>query len=509
MAGITAAGTGSGIDVESLITQLMAAEKTPLTKLATKESTLQSKISLIGQFKSVVSSVQSAAAGLQNLGKLNGIKATLGNSSALSVTASNTASTASYSVDVLKLAKNQQIVSQAEKFTSASKVLVAKNGEATAAAMITINFGTVTETGGVKSFAADSARQQQISVSAGDDGEISLQDVADAINGGDYGVKASLISDKTGSVRLSLTGDDTGSENAFKIDVAATSGTADPVFSYLNFNPETSSNFDIPAGGAAQDSVMKLNGVEITRASNTIDDAVEGLTFTLKATTIPDGSEASTPTSLAVKRDSSTISTQLKAFVDAYNQLANAIKNTTSYNAETKTAGALQGDSTIRSMQNQMRAMIGKAFGNGSGSIRTLSDLGVSFQKDGTLALDSTKLGKAVENDLDGVIGFFGAFDQTTSTVAPEASQDGFGYQMEQLAKGMLADNGLIDSRLDGLNKTIKDIEKQYVRVESRLVQVEKRYRAQFTAMDTSVSNMQGLSSYITQLQNMMTSSSS
>lgn len=510
MTGITATGTGSGIDVESLVTQLMAAEKTPLTKLATKESTLQSKISMIGQFKSLVSSVQTAASNLQNLSKLNGIKATLGSSSAVSVTAGNTAGEANYSVDVLQLASGQQIVSQAGKFTSASETLVAKSGETTAAAMVTINFGTVTETDGVKSFAADASRLQQISVQAGDDGEISLQEVADAINGGDYGVKASLISDKTGSVRLSLTGEDTGAENAFKIDVAVTSGTENAHFSNLNFDPSKAGvNFDIPSGGVAQDSVMKLNGVEVTRASNTIDDAVEGLTFTLKATTIPTGSTVSTPTSLAVKRDSSAISTQLQSFVTAYNTLATAIKNTTSYDATTKTAGALQGDSMIRSMQNQMRSMLSKAFGDGSGSIRTLSDLGVSFQKDGTLALDSSKLSKAVENDLDGVIGFFGAFDQTSSSTAPETSKNGFGYQVEQLAKSMLADDGLIDSKLDGLNKTVKDIEKQYERIESRLVLVEKRYRAQFTAMDTAVANMQGLSSYVTQLLNMSSDSSS
>ena len=163
----------------------------------------------------------------------------------------------------------------------------------------------------------------------------------------------------------------------------------------------------------------------------------------------------------------------------------------------------------IRSMQNQMRSMLSKAFGDGSGSIRTLSDLGVSFHKDGTLALDSSKLSKAVENDLDGVIGFFGAFDQTSSSTAPETSKNGFGYQVEQLAKSMLADDGLIDSKLDGLNKTVKDIEKQYERIESRLVLVEKRYRAQFTAMDTAVANMQGLSSYVTQLLNMSSDSSS
>lgn len=504
MAGITAAGTGSGIDVESLITKLMAAEKTPLTKLATKEAAVQSKISLIGQFKSLISNLQTSASNLQNLGKLNGIKATVGNANAATVTATNEASAATYSLDVLQLAKNQQITSVADKFAAASDVLVEKDGETAAEATITLNFGTVKD----GSFNADTARKQEITVKANSDGTITLQNVADAINGGDYGVKASLIKDKTGSVRLSLTGDDTGAENAFKIDVAATAGTAQTKFAYLNFDPSQAST-SFKTAQAAIDSQISLNGVDISRATNTIDDAVDGLTFTLKATTIPSGSETSTATTVTVARDSSAIATQLKTFVDAYNQLANAIKSTTSYDATTKTAGALQGDSTIRSLQNQLRSFIGGAFGDGSNSTKTLSGLGIAFQKDGTLALDSTKLSKAVESDLDGVIEFLGAFDQTSSTVAPESSKDGFAYKLEQLTKGFLADDGLIDSKLDGLNKTVKDIEKQYERVESRLVVVEKRYRAQFTAMDTAVANMQNLGGYITQLLNMNNNSSS
>ena len=253
---------------------------------------------------------------------------------------------------------------------------------------------------------------------------------------------------------------------------------------------------------------MRLNGVDITRATNTINDAVDGLTFTLNATTIPAGSETSTSTTLAVQRDSTAIATQLKVFVDAYNQLASAIKTTTSYNADSKTGGVLQGDSTIRGIQAQLRSLITSAFGDGTGSISTLSDLGVAFQKDGTLALDSSKLGKAVENDLDGVIGFFGAFDQTVSSMAPEASKNGFAYKLEQLTKGMLADDGLIDSKLDGLNSSVKAIDKQYERVESRLEQIEKRYRAQFTAMDLTISQLQGVGSYVTQLLNMASESS-
>lgn len=509
MATITAAGVGSGIDIESLITSLMTAEQTPLTALSTKETKLQTKISQIGQFKSLVSSLQTAAENLQNLSNLSGIKATVGNTSALSVTTTNSAATASYSVDVLQLARAQQVVSSSGTFTSADNVLVASDAGVTTA-KITLNFGTVSGS----SFTADDDRMQEISIDAGTDGEITLQDVADAINSGDYGVSASLISDKTGSVRLSLTGNDTGAENAFAIDVSyldasgsAVTPTTTQALSKLAFDPsQTSSTLAIPTNGSAQDAKINLNGIEIIRSSNTIDDAVEGLTFNLTATTL-DSDGNSTATTLAVTRDSSAISTQLEAFVTAYNTLAKAISSTTSYNATTKTAGTLQGDSTIRGLQSQLRSLLGSAFGDGSNSTTTLNSLGITFQKDGTLKLDSSKLSTAVSNDLDGVFEFLGAFDQTTSTSAPASSKDGFAYKLATMTESILADNGLLDAKLDGLNRSVDLIENQRDRLNTRLEAIEKRYRAQFTAMDTAIASMQNLSSYVTQL--MATTSSS
>lgn len=386
MAGITAAGTGSGIDVESLITKLMASEKTPLSKLASKEAKIQSKISLIGQFKSLVSGLQSAAAGLQNLGKLSGIKATASDSNAVSVTATNKASPGSYSLDILQLAKNQQITSNSGKFTAAADVLVAKDGDVAAKATITLNFGSIAAVKDIdgavvgNNFVADAGRKQEITVNAGPDGEISLQDMADAINGGDYGVKASLIRDAAGSVRLSLVGSSIGAESAFKIDVAATAGVAQSKFDYFNFDPAQAST-SFTSSQLAVDSKFNLNGVEIVRSSNTISDAVDGLTFNLKATTIPSGSLVSVATNVTVSRDASAISTQLKVFVDAYNQLASAIKSSTNYDAATKTAGALQGDATIRSLQNQLRSFMSGQFGGEDNGIKSLSGLGVSFKK--------------------------------------------------------------------------------------------------------------------------------
>lgn len=511
--GITAIGTGSGIDIESLITKLMDAEKTSLTKLDTRETSLQSKISLIGQFKSLVYDLKAAGTKLQNLSNLNGIKTTVGNADALAVVAENNAAVGKYTVAVKQLAQSQQVVSNAGLFDKGADTVLVGATSGVATAKITLNFGTVGD-----SFVADSSRKQEISIEAGADGKITLQDVADAVNGGDYGVKASLINDGNG-VRLSLAGDDTGAENAFSVGVSYldSSGstmtpTTTPDLSKLAFDPKTGGTYSaIPEGSEAQNSIMTLNGVEITRSGNTVDDAVDGLAFDLLATTTTtvDGVETAKPTTVTIARDSSTISTQLQTFVDAYNQLASTISTNTTYDAKNKTGGALQGEASIRGLQNQFRSLLSQSFGENGSSVRTLSDLGISFQKDGTLALDSTKLKKTVTENLDDVIDFFGAFDQTSSTVVPEASKKGFAYQLEQLSKSLLADDGLINARLSGLNKSVEDIDDQRERINTRLESVEARYRAQFTAMDIAVANLQGLSGYVTQLLESTSSSSS
>lgn len=518
MAGITATGTGSGIDIEGLITKLMDAEKVSLTKLDTKKTALESKISSIGKFKSLIYDVQAAAAKMMNSGTLNGIKATVGNADAIAVVPDNTAASGSYMLDVLQLASAQRITSASGLgFTSASQKLV-ESSAGVATARISLSFGLVQESG----FAADATRNKTLDIKANANGEITLQNVADAINGGKYGVTASLITDKAGSVRLSLSGEKTGAENAFKLDVAYldasnqamsfvstdpdTGVTTDnsPKLSQLAFNPAATagSGFEMSTEGTAKDSKIKLNGVEISRAGNTLEDVIDGVAFDLKAVT-------TSTTTVTLKRDSGEITTQFKAFVDAYNALNAQIRSTTAFNASTKTAGELQGEAAIRGIQGQMRGLLAKNFGENGNSIRNLSGMGISFQKDGSLALSTTKLKNAVESNLDGVLGFLGAFDQTSSAVTPESSKDGFAYQLQNLTKSLLADGGLLNARIDGLNKTIEDITSQKTRVNTRLESVEKRYRAQFTAMDVAIASMKSVGDYVTQLLNMNNNSSS
>lgn len=526
MATITAAGSGSGIDIESLVTKLMAAESMPLSKLASKETKLQTKISAIGQFKSLISSLQSATSPLLNLSNVNGIAAKSSNTSAVTISAGNDAAAGGHSIDVYSLASTQRLISASGTFTGSKQNLASVTSGATttaaATATLTIKFGAWTE-GTPSTFAADATQSAvSIDIAAGTDGEITLADVRDAINSKSAGVSASIVNDTNGSARLVLNSTTTGAKGGFTVDLALKDSnnatlydsTAAPTettaFSGVVFN-QTTANAASPAmdlDTVAADAHIKFDGVSVYRASNTIKDLLDDVTLTLKGTTLGTDGTTSTAANLTLSRDSGTISTQLQSFVTAYNTLASTIKSSTSYDATTKVAGTLQGDATIVGLQSQLRSMLTASYGSSSDSIRTLSQLGVAFQKDGKLALDSTKLSDAVTRDLDGVVKFLGSFDQSTVSSAPTSSYTSFGYVLNKTLGGMASTDGLIASKLEGLNKSVDILEKRYDTLVTRLTAVEKRYRAKFTAMDTAISNMQGMSSYVSQLLSSTSSSS-
>ncbi|MDR3432234.1 MAG: flagellar filament capping protein FliD [Rouxiella aceris] len=499
MASVTSLGSGSGLDLEGLVTKLMASESIPLTQLQTKEATYTSQISNVGQFTSLVSSLQTSAEAMQDSSKVGGIKATSSNTSAFSVSATSAASVGTHSVDVLALAHGQQLVSNSGNFVSSTDAL-ASTSDAVADAKITFTFGTIGTDG---TLTADSSKTPlTVDVQPDSSGQITLQNVSDAINASGGSMTASLLTDTTGSTRLILTDSTTGANNAFSVSTALTkndgSTTTTAGFTKLDYQPGATS----PAyavGQAASDAHIKMDGVDVYRGSNTITDLLSNVTLTLTGSTIPSGSTISQSATLQISSDTSGISTLLNTFVTSYNNLQGAISTLAGYNATTKTGGPLQGDSMVLSLQNQLRSMLNNTFGSTGSSISTLTDLGISFQKDGTLALDSTKLSSAVANHLDQVQSFLGSYDKTTNVVTPDSAKTGFSYQLDQLTTNMLSSTGLIQSKINGLNQTVKTIDNQITQEQARLTQVEANYRAQFTALDTSIASMNATSSYLTQ----------
>lgn len=237
-----------------------------------------------------------------------------------------------------------------------------------------------------------------------------LQGIRDAINKANFGVTASIVSDgSTGTpFHLVLNSSATGANSNMKITLTGDGADpADPaVVALLAYDPAGVQNLSQKT--AAQDTKAVVNGIPVTSGSSSITGALEGISLTANKI----GSA-----SLTVARDTSTLTTSINGFVKAYNDLNNQIKGLNGYNAETKTGGVLLGDSTVQTLQTQLRKQLTSAITGLEGSkLTSLSQVGIAFQKDGSLALDSGKLQKAITSNFGDIAGLFAAVGRTSDS---------------------------------------------------------------------------------------------
>ncbi|NGY04421.1 flagellar filament capping protein FliD [Solimonas terrae] len=431
----TNAGVGSGLDLETLITNLVAAEKTPTeTRLTQKQSTLSAQLSAVGTFKSVLSNLQSKLDALKSDGSVATLSATSSDTSTFTATASSAATRGSYSVEVVGLATPEKLASTG--YSSASTALGA---------------GDVTLTVGSKSF----------TVTLGDTGN-SLTDLKNAINNAsdNSGVTATLITEN-GGTHLLLTSNDTGAANAVSV---------------------SSSLVSFSEAQAAQDAHVRIDGYDVYSASNTVSDAIDGVALNLVAAS-PGSSKTLT---LAFNNTAAT--SAIQSFVSAYNSAVTTMSALTKYDASTQTAATLNGDSMVRGAQSSLRNIIGGSVGD-AGTFQYLSQIGITTAADGTLSVDSDKLGSALNTDSASVQKLFG-------------NSDGLAAQLDGAINRLIGTDGLVDARDDAINSQLDGLSKQFDDLNARMDQVEARYRAQFTALDTLVASMQSTSTFLTgQLQ--------
>lgn len=304
-----------------------------------------------------------------------------------------------------------------------------------------------------------------------DSSNSTLAGLRDAINSANVGVTATLTTVGANDVRLMLTSGTIGNEG--KITLSGLSG--------FSFDPTTGtgdlSQASADGGQAAQGSKIKLNGIVYNGASNTITDALDGVTLNLTKVT-------TSATTLTVSQDkSSTLKTALTNIVKAYNDLNSTIRDLGKYDDKTKQGGPLLGNSTLRTVSNSIKNVFQSAVTGSNGDYKRLSDLGLAIQKDGSIVFDSTKLTTATSADYEAV----------ATMVAS------FGTAAQTLTGGMLGTEGSITAATDGAQRSIKDIDKQRETLSARLVQIEARYRRQFSALDSLIASMNTTSSYLSQ----------
>jgi len=449
------------MDIEGLISSLMSAEQRPVSLLQTKESKETTKLSSWGQIKSALSSLQVAAQALDTRSEFATYKSSIADSSVASVAINGTAVAGNYSIEVGQLATAQKIKSAG--YASMSSAVTGSTLPAT----LTLEIGTTTA--GV--FASDSSKTKTITI---DSSNNTLSGLRDAINASKSGVSASLVNDGGSSpYRMVLTSDSTGTASTFKL-----SGLTD--FSY---NPATNTGTGLSTVNTATNAQLTIDGMSVTKYSNTITDAIQGVTLNLSKTNVANA------TTLTVSNDTAGVQTKVAAFISAYNSLNSVIKVQTAYDPNSKTAGTLNGDSTVRNIQSQLKSVLTSVVG--TGSMARMSDAGIAFQKDGSLALDSAQFQAALAKPTQDVAGLF--------VKDASSSSNGVASQIATRVASMLASGGMLTARTDGINATIKTLDKRIDTLNDRLVGIEKRYRAQFTALDTTIANMNGTSSFLTQ----------
>lgn len=433
--GLSSPGIGSNLDVSGIVSKLTAVDRQPIAALDVKAASYQAKISALSTVKSVLAQFQSAVGALASPSKFLQQKGAVGDATVASISATSNAVPGSYSLEVTQLAQSQ-------KLNAAGQVSSTAAIGSGAATTLSFDFGTIsggTFAAGKYTGATFTSAGNGLKTVTIDASNNSLSGIRDVINQAGLGVTASIVNDgSTTPYRLSLTSTLPGAANSLKISVAG-----DAALSNLLANdPAGTQNFFETS--TAQNALVKIDGISVSKPSNTITDAIAGVSINLLKT------NAGTPTSLAISNDTSAAAAAVNSFVKAYNDANSTLSAATAFDKTNNKAAILNGESSIRNLQNTLRGVINNAVPGGTSTVTRLSQIGVSVQKDGTLAVDNTKLQAALTNNFSDVASVFSVVGKTsdalTSFVNSTSKTQAGAYNLtvSQLAtKGSLTGYGI------------------------------------------------------------------
>ncbi len=528
---LSSPGVGSGLDVKSLVEALVKAEITPSQSRHDKQVTsVKTELSAVGQLKSALSNLQASLNKLSDLSQFYNMKYSMSDPDYFSTSVTPQAVKGSYQVEVQKLAQQQSLASN----------YLTNTGSGT----LTITLGTYNSDNTAFTPNA-SATPVSITIAPGSD---SLVAVRDAINNSNSGVTAGIIQDNQGS-RLTLTSAKTGEDYSMKI-------TGD--ISSLNYDPTAGVN-SLSETIAAQNSTVKINGVTLNQSTNQLQDAISGLTLSLKK------AELGKTITLTVDDNKDQLTSLVNDFIKQYNDSMTFLTNLTGYNSETKTGGVFQGDPQFRGLKQNLSRLATSPMANSNSPIKSLADLGIVSNKQGLLEVNQDKYKKTLENNykdigalfaktatasdpdiriksvktnvaagsyavnlteftsgvsMAGTIGglFASSSDGTTlngsdgltglsltvlsGTTGSRGTitvNNGVAVQMNSFLDTYLSSKGDLNLRTDQLNKQAKLLDKQQDTIDIRSQSIEKRYLAQFTALDSLLTQLQNTSGFLTQ----------
>ncbi|MCQ4307884.1 flagellar filament capping protein FliD [Pseudomonas stutzeri] len=472
MAGVT--GIGSGIDIDSIVSSMVAAERAPKeTQLANLEKKTTTQITAVGALKSAISDFQTALGALNKPELFQARSATSSKSDLVGVTASTTAGAGSYQVEVEKLATSSKVALAAVKNTADAPARFAS--------------GTLEISLGVP---GNPPSKESFSVTV-DESNNTFTGMRDAINaaGKDMGVSATIVTDEHGS-RLVLSSSKSG--DGRDITVAGTGAASvqdgEVSLSKLAFDGTSSTGEGARALASAQSARLSIDGLQIVSETNKVEGAIDGVTLDLKAKTVQNE-----PLTINVAEDKAGVKKQIQSFVDSYNKLIGVI------NAQTKVTsvgddkvpltGALVGDATARTLLGTIRNELVNV--QGDGSLRALADLGITTQKDGTLKTDDAKLGKAMDGNFTELSAFF-------------TGEKGLASRLDEKLKPYTETGGILEQRNKAMTETISKIDDQKEDLNRRITSLQERLYKQFNAMDLLVGQLSNTSnSLLASLENL------
>lgn len=527
-------GIGSGLDIKAMVDAYVKAEITPLQINHDKQLTnATTELSAVGQLKGYLSGLQSSLTNLSDLTQFYSMKYSLSEQGYLSTTLTPQAAKGTYQIEIQKLAQQHTLASD----------YLTNTGSGT----ITINFGTYNAD--KTAFTANtSATPVTITIPPGSD---SIASVRDAINNQNSGVVASIVQDGQGS-RLTITSSQTGENYAMKISGTVTS---------LNYDPTTGPNSVIESV-AAQNSLVKINGLTLIQSTNKLDNAIAGTTLNL--------TQAQTGKTITLKIDENKdqVTALLNDFIKKYNDSMTFLTNLTGYNSATKQGGIFQGDPQFRSLKLNLNKVATTALPNNTSAIKSLADVGITTNKDGLLELDKTKYDKAVSSNYQDIGALFaktatstdpniriqslsgkvkaGTYSVSLTEYTPGVSmegsiggfhassadglilrgsgvlsglslnvlsgstgargevivKDGMASQLNSFLDTYMSTSGDLALRTTKINKSVAQLAKAQTAIDLRSDTISRRYTRQFNALDTLLAQLQSTSSALSQQLN-------
>lgn len=450
MSSITSTGIGSGLDVQGLVQQLVAAEGEPQeARIARQEARTRAKLSAFGSLQSSLAEFRDKLETMTDAGKFLARTATSGNEELFTATNSSDAVPARYSVEVLQLAEAQKLASAAFADSEA-----------------TVGTGTLTIDLGGESFSIEVAEEGS-----------SLAAIRDAINAApdNPGVAASIVNAEAGSY-LILSADETGSDRTMTVTREGGDGGLDS----LAYDPANGLTA-LTEMTAARDARVLIDGLEVVSDSNTVAGAIDGVTLSLIGAVEGETAE------LRIENDEAAVRESLTEFVGSYNQLVDTFDELTNFDSESGTAAALQGDASLRGIREHIRREFSNAVASVDLPFSTLSEIGIETQLDGKLSIDDAALSGVLAEDFTRLGQLFANPD------------DGIATRLFGIVDGALGSEGVFQTRTDGLNGQIERYGEQREALHERLASLETRLLRQFNALDALVGQLSATSNFLTE----------